>query len=90
MFSHKKVEQIRTIQDAFNCCGLKNSRDMAWPFPDKTHDARSCETMFGHSNGCLGAWKGEEQRMAGLLMGMVGLVFIWQVSLFASTLHSSR
>lgn len=84
MFSHKNVEGIRTIQEAFKCCGLKNSRDMAWPFPDKTHDAFSCEKTFAHTNGCLGAWKGEEQRMAGLLMGMVGLVFIWQVTFTAS------
>jgi hypothetical protein len=84
MFRHKEVESIHAIQEAFSCCGLMNSRDMAWPFPDKTHDAFSCEKTSGHMNGCLSAWKREEQRMAGLLMGMVGLVFIWQVSSAAS------
>jgi hypothetical protein len=80
MYSHKKVEGIRTIQQAFNCCGLKNSKDMAWPFPDKEHKVTACETTFGHSNGCFGPWKGEEQRVAGILMAVVGLVFIWQVN----------
>ncbi|KAF2689678.1 hypothetical protein K458DRAFT_475086 [Lentithecium fluviatile CBS 122367] len=94
LFRHKNVEAVRTIQEAFKCCGFKHSRDMAWPFPDKTHDALSCEKTFGHTNGCFGPWKGEEQRMAGLLMGMVGLVFIWQFAIIAiptqreSWLHS--
>ena len=67
------------IQDAFKCCGLKNSRDMAWPFPDKTHKATACEEMYGYKNGCLEPWKEKEQRMAGILMVVVGLVFLWQV-----------
>lgn len=79
MYSHKRVERIKTIQDVFNCCGLKNSRDMAWPFPDKTHTPRSCEETFGRTNGCLGQWKAEEQRVAGIQMAVVALVFLWQV-----------
>jgi ABC-type thiamin/hydroxymethylpyrimidine transport system permease subunit len=31
-------------------------------------------------NGCLRAWKAEEQVIAGILMVVVGMVFIWQVS----------
>ncbi|KAJ4356009.1 uncharacterized protein N0V89_004035 [Didymosphaeria variabile] len=80
LYRHKYVEAVRTIQDAFMCCGFKNSRDMAWPFPDKTHKATACEEAFGHTNGCLGPWKSEEQRMAGILMAVVALVFMWQVS----------
>lgn len=80
MFHRKDVESIRTIQDAFNCCGLTNSHDMAWPFPDKTHDSRSCETSFDRNTGCLAAWKAEEQHVAGILMTVVGLVFLWQAS----------
>jgi hypothetical protein len=79
LFKSKDSNAIRTIQDAFKCCGLTNSRDMAWPFPDKTHDAHACESTFGRSNGCLGAWKAEEQRVAGLLIGVVCMVFLWQV-----------
>lgn len=80
LYRRKEVEAVRTIQDAFKCCGLKNSRDMAWPFPDKTHKATACEEAFGRTNGCLDSWKSEEQRMAGILMTAVVLVFLWQVS----------
>jgi hypothetical protein len=78
LFKSKDSTAIRTIQDAFDCCGLTNSRDMAWPFPDKNHNAHACETAFNRSNGCLAAWKAEEQQVAGLLMAVVGMVFIWQ------------
>jgi len=94
MYRVKKVEAIRTIQDAFSCCGLTNSRDMAWPFPDKTHDARACETSFNRNTGCLAAWKAEEQQVAGILMAVVGMVFLWQFTIIVvptqkeSWLHS--
>jgi hypothetical protein len=80
LYRHKNVEAVRTIQDAFKCCGFKNSRDMAWPFPDKSHKATACEEAFGRTNGCLVPWRNEEQRMAGTLMTAVVLVFLWQVS----------
>ncbi|KAI7354450.1 hypothetical protein KC354_g11121 [Hortaea werneckii] len=35
--SAKDADSIRKIQDAFNCCGLMSTKDMAWPFPDKAH-----------------------------------------------------
>jgi hypothetical protein len=79
LFKTKDSTAIKKIQDAFSCCGLANPRDMAWPFPDRSHDARACENAFGRSNGCLSAWKAEEQQIAGLLIGVVGMVFIWQV-----------
>jgi hypothetical protein len=79
LFRNKNLEAIKTIQDAFNCCGFTTSRDMAWPFPDKTHDVHACENRYGRSNGCLPAWKVEEQQVAGLLIGVVAMVFIWQV-----------
>lgn len=79
LFRSKDWKAIKTIQDTFNCCGLVNPRDMAWPFPNKDHDAHSCENAFNRSNGCLAAWKSEEQKIAGLLIGVVGMVFIWQV-----------
>lgn len=78
MFKEKSNE-IKKIQDAFECCGLMNSRDMAYPFPSKGHDAHACEQAFGRTKGCFPAWKAEEQQVAGILMVVVGLVFIWQV-----------
>ncbi|KAF1916771.1 hypothetical protein BDU57DRAFT_595354 [Ampelomyces quisqualis] len=83
LFKSKNSDAIRKIQDAFNCCGLTNPRDMAWPFPDRNHDQHACESAFGRSNGCLAAWKAEEQQVAGLLIGMVAMVFIWQLAIIA-------
>jgi hypothetical protein len=80
LFKHKDASAIRQIQDAFECCGFANSHDMAWPFPDKTHKADACEvTYHGRMNGCLRSWKAEEQVIAGMLMVVVGMVFLWQV-----------
>ncbi|PVI07151.1 hypothetical protein DM02DRAFT_714643 [Periconia macrospinosa] len=81
LYRKKNGEGIRTIQQAFQCCGFQHSRDMAWPFPDKTHKPTACEEAFGHTNGCFEPWKGEEQRIAGVLMAVVGLVFVWQFAI---------
>ncbi|KAF2197308.1 hypothetical protein GQ43DRAFT_496428 [Delitschia confertaspora ATCC 74209] len=81
LFRQKDAEAIRTIQDAFQCCGLMNAHDRAWPFPDKTHDARACERQLERSKGCFGPWRAEEQRVAGMLMMAVGLVFLWQLTI---------
>lgn len=78
MFSTKDTA-IKDIQDALNCCGLVNSHDRAWPFPDKTHDQHACEKQFERTTGCLVPWRQEEQRVAGILMAVVGMVFVWQV-----------
>ena len=80
----QKNEVIRTIQDRFQCCGFKNPKDMAWPFADKNHRADACELDFGRDQGCLDAWKGEERRLAGILMAVVGLVSLWQVRKYSS------
>lgn len=84
LWTHKKSEAIKTIQQTLNCCGFVNSHDRAWPFPDKSHDVHACESAFGYQVGCVGPWKAEEQRVAGILMGVVGLVFAWQVVLIAT------
>ena len=41
----------------------------------------ACEKAFGQRSGCIGPWRQEEQRVAGTLMVVVGLVFVWQVRL---------
>ncbi|KAH8730563.1 hypothetical protein GQ44DRAFT_768324 [Phaeosphaeriaceae sp. PMI808] len=78
LYRSKDEDAIKTIQDVFSCCGFANSRDMPWPFPSKTHGVDSCEKAFGRTNGCFAPWKAEEQKIAGLLMGVVGMVFTWQ------------
>jgi hypothetical protein len=79
------VKAIQAIQNAFDCCGLKNPTDMAWPFQDKTHDQFACEIRYGRKNGCFDAWKAEEQQVAGILIAVVGMVFIWQVCAIDNT-----
>jgi hypothetical protein len=81
MFTEKNSEAIRAIQDAFSCCGFVNAHDRAWPFPSKSNDVYACEKSFGRHQGCLGPWKREVQNVAGVLIGVVVLVFVWQVSL---------
>ncbi|KAF2273330.1 uncharacterized protein EI97DRAFT_161140 [Westerdykella ornata] len=84
LFTHKNADAIRAIQDAFNCCGYVNSHDQAWPFPDKNHDQHACETAFGRTRGCLGPWRHEEQRVAGILMAVVAMVFVWQFAIIVT------
>jgi hypothetical protein len=88
MFTNKNSEAIRAIQDAFSCCGFANAHDRAWPFPSKSNDVYACEKSFGRHQGCLGPWKREEQNMAGIMIGVVVLVCVWQVSLpYLRSLH---
>jgi len=88
LFRKKDAAAIRQIQDAFNCCGFANSRDMAWPFPDKTHDQHACENTYSRrASGCLGAWKAEEQHIAALFMTVVGMVFVWQLLIIVVPTH---
>ncbi|KAI7084272.1 hypothetical protein KC356_g6905 [Hortaea werneckii] len=67
--SAKDADSIRKIQDAFNCCGLMSTKDMAWPFPEKAHpEADRCLVRFDRSQACIGPWRAEEQRVAVMLM----------------------
>ena len=79
LFRSKDSNAIKKIQDQYNCCGFADSRDMAWPFPDRSHKPYACEDSFGRTNGCLGPWKAEEQHVACLLIGAAALVVIWAV-----------
>ncbi|ROW06389.1 hypothetical protein VMCG_04283 [Cytospora schulzeri] len=40
LFRGKNDKTIRAIQDAFECCGFRSIKDMAWPFPPT--DILSC------------------------------------------------
>jgi predicted membrane protein len=82
LFRIKDSKSIKAIQDAFSCCGYSNPRDMAWPFQDKTHPATACQEAFARNTGCVSAWKAEEQQVAGLLMGVVGMIVLWAVCIW--------
>lgn len=79
--SAKDADSIRKIQDAFNCCGLMSTKDMAWPFPEKAHpDVNRCVVRFDRSRACIEPWRAEEQRVAIMLMIVPIAVFLWKAS----------
>lgn len=55
-YTHKNTEAIRSIQDRYECCGLRSIVDRAWPFPDKTHSVHACEQTYGRTQSCLAQW----------------------------------
>ncbi|KAF2228200.1 hypothetical protein BDZ85DRAFT_229217 [Elsinoe ampelina] len=77
-----KEEGVRRIQDAFRCCGFRTGRDMAWPFPDAQHGADACVVRYGaeRASGCLEGWRGEERKVAGMMLFVALGVFVWMVS----------
>ncbi|KAF3008717.1 hypothetical protein E8E13_009683 [Curvularia kusanoi] len=77
LFRSKDVSSIKAIQDQYNCCGFASPVDMAYPFPRNGHHPDECKTLFERTESCLAPWKAEEQHIAGLLMGVVGLVVVW-------------
>ncbi|KAI9376620.1 hypothetical protein BJX61DRAFT_538703 [Aspergillus egyptiacus] len=62
-FQHKDVRAIRSIQDRFQCCGLRSTLDRAWPFRDREHGNNACELQLGYRRSCLGPWR-DTQRNA--------------------------
>lgn len=82
MFRARDSAGVRAIQDALRCCGLRSPVDMAWPFPGAGRSGRECERAFegGAVQGCLGAWRGQERVVGGMLVGVAVGVFAWMVS----------
>ncbi|KAK4102513.1 hypothetical protein N658DRAFT_523090 [Parathielavia hyrcaniae] len=72
---------IQHIQDGLGCCGLRSTRDMAWPFPRGEHPDRgaACETQFGRHSPCLPGWEGSLRAAAGGEMTVVLCVGLLQV-----------
>jgi len=87
MFRGKDEEGIRRIQDAFECCGFRSVRDMAWPFPDKGHGSEVCAVRFERSGACVEPWKMEERKVAIMLLVVAVAVFVWQVSFMMTVLN---
>ncbi|KAF2236545.1 hypothetical protein EV356DRAFT_498056 [Viridothelium virens] len=73
-------EAIRRIQDAFNCCGFKTLKDRAWPKAQNGGPAlEACREMYGRDQACFGSLRGEEQKVAGMLIAVAVGVFLWKV-----------
>jgi len=72
-------KSIKRIQDAFECCGLHSAVDRAYPFPGKGVGVDACKNTFGLVVACFERWREEERGIAGLMMGVVLGVSIWQI-----------
>lgn len=83
LFHNHDVDSIRRIQDTHRCCGFRNARDRAWPFPDH-HGANACRTTYHRERSCLGSWTRDQQVNAGLSLLVALLCFAVKVR----SLHS--
>jgi len=55
---------------------------MAWPFPGGSTGPDACRVNYGRTRSCFEAWRGKEQMVAGLMLVVVVLVFMWKVVYF--------
>lgn len=77
LFRAKDERAIRAIQEAFQCCGFRTVKDMAWPFPPTNVQ---CPARFDRSLACQVPWTSALQRSAGVNFGIVAAVAVMQVS----------
>ncbi|KAJ5722194.1 hypothetical protein N7488_000229 [Penicillium malachiteum] len=87
MFKSKNAEAIRTIQDSFQCCGLRSTRDRAWPFNDRTHGDNACELQLGYTRSCLAPWRGQQQTASWMIFAAALLIMALKIGI---TSWSSR
>lgn len=85
-YHNKDVNAIRTIQDKLQCCGLRSTRDRAWPFKDATHGDDACERTMGYQQSCLQSWSEQEKRIAVLVFASA--VIGWGIKLSTGYLKS--
>lgn len=78
LFRAKDAQSVKAIQDAFECCGFRSVKDMAWPFPPVDV---ACAQRFDRALPCRGPWTGALQGSAGVELGVVVVVAALQVSM---------
>ncbi|CRG87352.1 hypothetical protein PISL3812_04369 [Talaromyces islandicus] len=78
-YHNKDVNAIRSIQDRLQCCGLRSTRDRAWPFKDATHSDMACEQSMGYRQSCLEPWSDNERKVAVLVFAAA--VLGWGIKL---------
>lgn len=76
-FHNKDVNRIRTIQDQLQCCGLRSTRDRAWPFRDANHGNDACEKLTGYTQSCLQPWGDQNKKVAVLVF--VAAILGWGI-----------
>ncbi|CZR64141.1 uncharacterized protein PAC_14038 [Phialocephala subalpina] len=87
LYKAKDADAIRTIQDAFNCCGFNSVKDMAFPFRNQA--ASECAQTFHRTESCVGPWRKAEQMNAGWLLFVAVIVFSVKVLSILSLLTNT-
>lgn len=69
-----------------------STKDMAWPLQDATHEADACLVRYEERVGrsCLEFWRGEERKVAVMLLVVPVAVFLWKVRIYATSLLTAR
>ena len=71
LFTSKNVRAIKSIQEAFNCCGLHSTVDRAWPFPDINRGGRACIELYrDRRQSCEQPWQQQEGKVLGIWLGI--------------------
>lgn len=81
LFQAKNSEALRTIQDNLQCCGLRSTRDRAWPFKDKEHGDDACELQLRYTRSCLKPWMGRQRNVSWMTFAAVILIIALKVNL---------
>ncbi|OQO08292.1 hypothetical protein B0A48_06162 [Cryoendolithus antarcticus] len=70
---------------------LTGVKDMAFPFPDARHGGDACVVRYERTERCLEDWRGEERKVAGMLLAVVLGIVVWELVmlLFPSPATSS-
>ncbi|KAI7788562.1 tetraspanin tsp3 [Diaporthe eres] len=77
LFRTKDAQSVKAIQDAFECCGFRSVKHMAWPFPPVDI---ACAQRFDRALPCRGPWTSALQRSAGVELGVIIVVAILQIA----------
>ncbi|KAJ5100787.1 hypothetical protein N7456_006839 [Penicillium angulare] len=70
-FQSKNSHAIRSIQDEFQCCGLRSLHDRAWPFKDRNHGDNACELQLGYQRSCFAPWREQQQNTSWMIFAAV-------------------
>ena len=87
LYRLQNEKAIRAIQDSYDCCGLRNVRDKAYPFNSTGHSF--CTEITGRTKSCLDDWKKAEQINAGLFVLVALVVFVLKVCICYESLETA-
>ncbi|KAL8914751.1 MAG: hypothetical protein Q9172_007028 [Xanthocarpia lactea] len=89
LFHTGDAQSLRRIQDSHSCCGLRTMKHMPWPFPDR-RGVDMCRDTYHRERSCLGVWRTDLQRNAGMGLGVAVGCFAVKTLLLILLLHRNR